>query len=61
MANDGGHPLWGWDNNVSDHEMCTVYKDTTEKLFIMPRGGATAYVLSVCPPRISRHSLKTKR
>ena len=43
MANDGGHPLWGWDNNVSDHEMCTVYKDTTEKLFIMPRGGATAY------------------
>ena len=24
----------GWDNNVSDHEMCTVYKDTTENLFI---------------------------
>ena len=32
----------------------------------MPRGGATAYgsrvvCPSVCPPRISRHSLKTKR
>ena len=53
----------GWDNNVSDHEMCTVYKDTTEKI-VMPRGGATAY----CSRFVSRsvagivcRSLKTKR
>ena len=35
-------------------------------MHIMPRGGATAYgshvvCHSVCPPRISCHSLKTKR